>query len=174
MPNAYYIGSEPLKVVSQSHLDALGVCSWQLDADNYEKEGKLDKICKERGYNYRDYVDSRKIPNLSEKLAIFFQEHLHEDEEIRFFLDGSGFFDVRDGTDAKDPWIRIECKKGDMIILPAGIYHRFNPDENMFFSVMRLFCGEPIWTPFNRIEAQTDSKVARQKYIDKFLVKKTT
>jgi len=72
MPKAYYIGSDPLTLVSQSQLDDLGVCSWQLDADNYEKEGKLDQICKERGYNYRDYVDSRKIPNLSEKLAIFF------------------------------------------------------------------------------------------------------
>jgi hypothetical protein len=24
------------------------------------------------------------------------------------------------------------------------------PDEAMSFYVMRLFCGEPIWTPFNR------------------------
>ena len=121
----------------------------------------MEKICKERGYNYKDQVDSNKI-NLPEKLQIFFTEHIHYDEEIRFFLNGSGYFDVRSSD---DKWVRIELYRGDMIVLPAGIYHRFAPDDKMFFHVMRLFQGEPVWTPYNRGTKEADESQVRSNYV---------
>ena len=61
--------------------------------------------------------------------------------EIRYILGGSGFFDVRD-TD--DKWVRVHVKKGDLMTLPEGIYHRFTCDESDYIHAMRLFIGQPV------------------------------
>ncbi|XP_014396029.1 PREDICTED: 1,2-dihydroxy-3-keto-5-methylthiopentene dioxygenase [Myotis brandtii] len=132
-----------------------------LDADKYENDPELEKIRKERHYSWMDIVtiSREKLPDYEEKIKMFYTEHLHLDEEIRYVLDGSGYFDVRD---AEDRWIRIAVEKGDMITLPAGIYHRFTLDEQNYVKAMRLFVGEPVWTAHNR---PADHLEARGRYM---------
>ena len=122
----------PLAPVPLSELAAsTGVLYWRIeDVDNIENDLLFAKIRKDRGYTYSDEITCSpdKLPDYDKKLKMFYEEHLHTDEEIRLVLDGSGFFDVRD---LNDNWIRIKVEKGDLIVLPAGSYHRFTLDTNV-------------------------------------------
>lgn len=144
----------PLRQVDLTTLECLGVETHFIE-DN--KNEILEKLKTERGYNYHDVVEicPEKLSNYEEKIKCFFDEHIHTDEEVRYILEGSGYFDIRDD---EDNWIRIKVIAGDLIILPAGIYHRFTLDTKNYIKAMRLFSGEPVWTPYSRSELRSDNK----------------
>ena len=152
--------------VSLEVLEKLGVLHWS--GLTGEDDPRLAQIREERGYSYSDVctVAPDKLPDFENKIKAFFKEHIHYDEEIRYCVEGSGYFDVRDGN---NQWIRVSLETGDMIILPEGIYHRFTCDAKDYIKAMRLFVGEPVWTPYNRDEIEEASNESRQKYVKKFL-----
>lgn len=119
------------RTVPDSYLSKLGILHF-----NYPNVADVDALAKSRDYKNRDEITISPATMgdvYEEKVKMFFNEHLHEDEEIRYILDGGGYFDVRsDGDD----WVRIKLEKHDLMIMPAGIYHRFTTDmENVSFYV---------------------------------------
>ncbi|KAH9025918.1 Acireductone dioxygenase [Lactarius hengduanensis] len=133
------------------HLRKLGLLHWTVPLDTagaYEAE--INRIAEQQGYKNRDTVNVTKegLGDLYEsKLKTFFDEHMHEDEEIRYILSGSGFFDVREHP--SDEWIRIHVFPGDLLVLPAGIYHRFTLDELNQCKALRLFKARRHLTPLS-------------------------
>jgi 1,2-dihydroxy-3-keto-5-methylthiopentene dioxygenase len=166
--------------VSVEELHRLGIQYWKMDAESYKypvkavpwdpkdaTDPKLKQLRDERGYSYADIITIHPdhLPEYEKKLKMFFEEHIHDAEEIRYVLGGSGYFDVRNFN---DEWIRIHVKKGDLMTLPEGIYHRFTCDTNNIIHAMRLFIGQPVWTPFNR---PSDDHPSRVKYVEEFVNK---
>lgn len=110
--------------VTESYLESIGVFYRHCPTIDL-----VDTLAAERGYKNRDEVcvSPQTMGDIyEEKVKTFFSEHLHEDEEIRYIRDGEGYFDVRG---QEDEWVRIRLSKDDLIILPAGIYHRFTTDD---------------------------------------------
>ncbi|KAI0820863.1 1,2-dihydroxy-3-keto-5-methylthiopentene dioxygenase [Trametes gibbosa] len=156
-------------VASLETLAALGVLYWRIPVDAPGGwEIQVNAIADERKYRSRDVVTASR-ESLGEvfdaRMAMFFKEHIHEDEEIRYLLEGSAFFDVREHT--TDAWVRCHLEAGDMIILPAGIYHRFTLDENEHSRTLRLFKDQPRWEAHYR-GPETDKNPYRAEYLKAF------
>ena len=161
----------PPAYISIPHLQALGVSYWHLPPTPSPEAviadplgGRLGEIRQARQYKNHDVlrVTPEHLPGYADKIRNFFNEHLHEDEEIRYVLDGQGYFDVR--RDRDEAWIRIEVSAGDMIVLPAGMYHRYTNDVNDYVWVMRLFKDNPKWEAINRGE-RADGLPSRADYL---------
>jgi 1,2-dihydroxy-3-keto-5-methylthiopentene dioxygenase len=65
----------------------------------------------------------------------FLAEHTHSDDEVRFFIEGSGVFYLRiDGTVHM-----VMCEAGDFISVPANTTHWFDMGTNPGFAAIRFF-----------------------------------
>ncbi|KAF8457230.1 Acireductone dioxygenase ARD family [Terfezia claveryi] len=156
--------------ITPSTLDALGVFTRHIPPSDLPA---LNALAASRSYKNRDEITVSPAsigPAYEGKVKMFFEEHLHEDEEIRWIVDGEGYFDVRDdraladGAQESGEWIRIEVGKGDMLVLPAGIYHRFTTGETNYIKAVRLFQEEPKWTPLSRSQ-EVDKNAHREAYL---------
>ena len=136
------------EAISAELLGEQGVHYQALATEPSAYQGPLDALKKSNGYIEQDEVTlSPATPNLDELCAKFVDEHLHDDDEVRFVLDGAGVFDIR-STD--DRWMRIEVTRGDLIVVPAKRHHRFFLTEAKQIHCVRLFRDKSGWIPHYR------------------------
>ncbi len=102
----------------------------------------VDSLTAEYGFKSVDVVSIRPDhPQKTELRDKFLAEHVHDDFEVRFFVDGSGLFYLHVG----DKIYMVLCEQGDLISVPAGTPHWFDMGEAPDFKCIRLFTVADGW-----------------------------
>jgi 1,2-dihydroxy-3-keto-5-methylthiopentene dioxygenase len=97
------------------------------------------------GYATADVIDvTPETPNLDLMLAKFSREHWHDEDEVRFIIEGRGLFHVHP---AEGPVFAIEVEAGDLIRVPRGTQHWFDLCGERRIRAIRLFQDVTGWTP---------------------------
>lgn len=136
------------ETVGVDELLANDVYYTRLDTDPARYQAPIDQLKAERGYIEQDEVQlSPSTPNLDAICAKFVDEHFHDDDEVRFVLEGEGIFDIRSKDDR---WMRVVVERGDLIVVPANRHHRFLLTESKHIHCVRLFKDSSGWTPHYR------------------------
>jgi 1,2-dihydroxy-3-keto-5-methylthiopentene dioxygenase len=134
--------------VSGDELAREGIYFAQLPTDEAGYREAVDALKQERGYIQEDIVElSPSTPNLDAICAKFIDEHHHEEDEVRFVLEGEGIFDIRSGDDR---WMRVLVERGDLIVVPAMRHHRFLLTDQKAIRCVRLFKDESGWVAHYR------------------------
>jgi 1,2-dihydroxy-3-keto-5-methylthiopentene dioxygenase len=97
------------------------------------------------GYVTADVINvNPHTPGLDEMLAKFNREHWHDEDEVRFVIQGRGLFHVRP---RQGPVTAIEVEAGDLICVPRGTWHWFHLCAEREIRVIRLFQDPAGWVP---------------------------
>lgn len=101
---------------------------------------------KTRGaYVTADVIDvSPATPNLDAMLARFSREHWHDEDEVRFIVEGRGLFHIHP---LAGPVFAVEVEAGDLIRVPRGTHHWFDLCADRRIRAIRLFQDPSGWTP---------------------------
>jgi len=135
-------------VIDVTTLNAEGVLYARLPLDAAAYQAPLDDLKASRGYIQQDVVQlSPETPNLPVICAKFKDEHTHDDDEVRFVLEGEGIFDIRSGG---DEWMRVVVEAGDLIVVPKDRNHLFLLTEAQTIRCVRLFRDMGGWVPHYR------------------------
>lgn len=106
---------------------------------------KIEELKARGGYVTADVIDVKPdTPGLDAMLAKFNSEHWHDEDEVRFIVDGRGLFHIHP---AGGRVFAIEVEAGDLIRVPRGTHHWFDLCADRRIRAIRLFQDPSGWTP---------------------------
>jgi 1,2-dihydroxy-3-keto-5-methylthiopentene dioxygenase len=106
---------------------------------------EIEMLNRTGGYVTADVIDIHPdTPNLEPMLAKFSREHWHDEDEVRFTLEGRGLFHINPQS---SPVVRVEVEAGDLLVVPRGTLHWFHLCGDRRIRAIRLFQDMTGWTP---------------------------
>ena len=106
---------------------------------------KIDELKARGGYVTADVIDVKPdTPGLDAMLMKFSSEHWHDEDEVRFIVEGRGLFHIHP---ASGPVFALEVEQGDLIRVPKGTHHWFDLCGDRRIRAVRLFQDPSGWTP---------------------------
>ncbi|MBX3101271.1 MAG: cupin [Bacteroidetes bacterium] len=97
-------------------------------------------------YQVADVINVHgETPNLQALRDKFLAEHTHTEDEVRFFVDGQGYFWFNPGGGR--PVCYVHCVAGDLLSVPANTPHWFDLGEPAFVKAIRIFIDPSGWVP---------------------------
>lgn len=106
----------------------------------YQKS--IDRLNKQ--YNFQSVDVISLAPDHPERSALrskFLAEHIHDDFEVRFFIQGKGLFYLH----ANGKVYAVLCEQGDLLSVPNGASHWFDMGERPNFKCIRFFTIKDGW-----------------------------
>lgn len=95
------------------------------------------------GYQSRDLVVLHpKVPRLEEMLNIFDKCHTHDDDEVRYIVDGAGVFGFCLPTGQQ---ALLTVVKEEYVRIPANVEHWFVLDPDRRIKAVRYFSNKEGW-----------------------------
>lgn len=105
-------------------------------------EGAIARLRDTRGLVRADVAGiTPDAPNRVAARNKFLAEHTHDEDEVRFFVDGVGTFYVHHEARV----FELRCERGDLIAVPAGTRHWFDMGAAPSFTCIRLFSDPQGW-----------------------------
>jgi 1,2-dihydroxy-3-keto-5-methylthiopentene dioxygenase len=102
----------------------------------------IERLTRQNAYQSVDVARCR--PDNPQKIqmrAKFLNEHTHDDDEVRLFVEGAAMFYLR--VDGKV--YMTQCEGNDLISVPAGIRHWFDMGPAPCFTAIRMFTTPDGW-----------------------------
>lgn len=104
----------------------------------------IERIKQKGGYKTVDILRcNAATPDKPTIRAKFLNEHTHDEDEVRFFVEGAGVFYLR--IDGK-VYMTL-CERGDLISVPAGVTHWFDMGPEPDIAAIRFFDNKEGWVP---------------------------
>ena len=102
----------------------------------------IDRLVAERGFRTVDVVSiAPDNPQREAMRAKFLDEHFHQEDEVRFFVAGSGLFTLH--VDGKV--YELLCEAGDLVAVPDRMTHWFDMGPEPSFVAIRFFTEPDGW-----------------------------